>query len=134
MPESGIRVNGKTYPVPSSLRIGETRMIKRITGLNPPDFMRALNELRTTQDPDVGLALVWWVVHREDPSFTVEQLDELEWSAIEGEDDEPAAPVDPKAGGAQSASSPSSADSSPSSPEAPGETIRANGGGPVLVR
>jgi hypothetical protein len=130
----GIKVNGRHYDIPQSLRIGETRMIKRISGLNPPEFMRALSELNVTQDPDVGAALVWWVVHREDPSFSVDAIDELDWGAIEGEDTEPAAPLDPFGNGATSGSSPTSADASPSSPDAPGETSRVNGGDRALVR
>jgi hypothetical protein len=130
----GLKINGRHYDIPQSLRIGETRMIKRISGLNPPEFMRALSELNVTQDPDVGAALVWWVVHREDPSFDVDAIDELEWGAIEGEDTEPATPIDPFVNAATSASSPTSAGDSPSSPDAPGETIPANGGVPVSVR
>ena len=111
--ETGLRVDGKRYEIPSSLRIGETRMIKKITGLNPPEFMQAVAELETTQDPDVGIALVWWVVHRENPAVTLDDLDDLDWSQIEGEPgDQPAAAADPKAGGAQSASSPISASES----------------------
>jgi hypothetical protein len=134
MADAGIKINGRHYPIPQSLRIGETRMIKRMTGLNPPDFMQALGELNRTQDPDVGAALVWWVVHREDPSFGVEQIDKLEWGQIEGEDDDEAvASLDPKDGGVMSASSPRSVDASPSSLAGPGAMIPANGGGPVLV-
>jgi hypothetical protein len=133
MAESGIRINGKIYAIPQSLRVGETRMIKRITGLNPPEFMQALNELDETQDPDVGAAMVWWVVHREDPAFTIEQIDDLEWGAIESESGDEVEPVDPKGNGVRSASSPSSADVSSSSPDAPGETTPANGGDPDLV-
>jgi hypothetical protein len=126
----GLRINGRHYGIPQSMRIGETRMIKRISGLNPPEFMKALGELNVTQDPDVGAALVWWVVHREDPSFGVDQLDALEWAALEGEDDdEPAPPaIDPLGGGGTSVSSPTSADASPSSRDAPGEMIPVNGG------
>jgi hypothetical protein len=130
----GLKINGRHYDIPQSLRIGETRMIKRISGLNPPEFMKALSELNVTQDPDVGAALVWWVVHREDPSFGVEQIDELEWGAIEGEDTEPVAPLDPFVNGGRSVSSPTSADASPSSLDAPGETIPASGGDRVSVR
>lgn len=127
MPESGIKINGKLYVIPGSLRVGETRMIKRITGLNPPEFMKALNELNETQDPDVGAAMVWWIVHREDPSFSVEMIDDLEWGQIEGDGDEPEE-VDPKGDAARSGSSLTSAETSNGSPGAPGVTIPANGG------
>lgn len=133
MAEAGISVQGKHYAIPASLRLGETRTIKRITGLNPNEFMEAVNNIDKTNDPDVFTAMVWWIMHREDPSVTVDQLDELEWSDIEGDGDEQAAVVDPKGDGASSASSPSSADASSSSPDAPGETIPASGGAPVLV-
>lgn len=131
MPESGIKINGKHYTVPQSLRVGETRQIKRITGLNPPEFMQAISNLNETQDPDVGAALVWWIVHREDPSFTVDDIDELEWGQIESEDGEAVEPADPKAEGAPSASSPTSAEPSNSTSEDPGETIPVNGGVPA---
>ena len=130
MPEAGIKINGKLYAIPQSLRVGETRMIKRITGLNPPEFMKALNDLNETQDPDVGAAMVWWVVHREDPTFTIDAIDDLEWGAIESETGDEAEPADPKDDGAKSASSPSSAEPSSVSPGAPGEMIPANGGAP----
>jgi hypothetical protein len=133
--EAGLRINGKHYAIPGSLRIGETRMIKRITGLNPPEFQQAIGELNVTQDPDVGAALVWWVVHREDPSFGIDQVDDLEWGALAGEDDdEPAPAPDPFAGAETSASSPTPADASPSSRGDPGETIPANGGDPAWAR
>lgn len=106
---AGLKVNGRVYEVPPSLRIGETRMIKKITGLNPPEFMEALQTLPQTQDPDVGLAMLWWIMHRENPSITVADLDELEWTDVEGDGDTPAAVDDPKAGGEPSASSPTSA-------------------------
>jgi hypothetical protein len=133
MAEAGLKINGKFYAIPQSLRVGETRMIKRITGLNPPEFMKALNELDETQDPDVGAAMVWWVVHREDPSFTIDAIDDLEWDQVGSETGDDAEPVDPKAGGAPSASSPTSADASSSSPDATGETTHANGGDPDLA-
>lgn len=126
--QPGVRINGKRYAIPSSLRVGETRMIKRITGLNPPEFMIAVTDLNKTQDPDVGAAMVWWIVHREDPAFTLDAIDDLEWGQIESEADEEVAPMDPKDDGAMSASSPISVGPSSSSPEAPGETIHANGG------
>lgn len=133
MPETGIRVDGKFYPLPSSFRLGETRMIKRITGLNPAAFNEALNELDETSDPDVYMALVWWIMHREDPSISVEQLDQLEFGQIVNEDGDEVAPSDPKANGAPSASSPISVSASSTSPDAPGETIPANGGVPELA-
>lgn len=133
MADAGIKIDGKLYAIPQSLRVGETRMIKRITGLNPPEFMQALNDLNVTQDPDVGAAMVWWVVHREDPSFTLEAIDDLEWDQIESEAGDDAEVVDPKAGGAMSASSPSSVDVSSSSPDATGEMTPVNGGDPGLV-
>lgn len=133
MAEAGIRVRGKNYAIPGSLRLGETRTIKRITGLNPNEFMEAVARIDKTNDPDVFMAMVWWIMHREDPSITVEQLDELEWSEVEGDADETAVPVDPKGDGAMSASSPISADASSNYPEAPGEKIPANGGDPGSV-
>jgi hypothetical protein len=133
MADAGIKINGKLYTIPQSLRVGETRTIKKITGLNPPEFMLALNELNKTQDPDVGAAMVWWIVHREDPSFTVDQIDDLEWGAIESEDGGGVASTDPKAGGVLSASSPNSAEPSSITLEGSGETIHANGGDPGLV-
>jgi hypothetical protein len=132
MAEAGIKINGKLYVIPGSMRVGETRMIKRMTGLNPPEFMRAVNDLSETQDPDVGAAMVWWIVHREDPSFTVEAIDDLEWSEIISEGDEGES-ADPKAEGATSASSPTSANASSNSPDAIGEPILVNGGGLGLV-
>lgn len=131
--ESGIKIDGKHYEIPSSLRVGETRTIKKLTGLNPPEFMRALNTLNKTQDPDVGAAMVWWIVHREDPSFTIEQVDELEWGAIEGEDGVPAEVVDPKAEPGTSGTLPTSAEGSSPTPEAPGETTPASGGALALA-
>lgn len=135
MAESGIKINGKTYAIPQSLRVGETRQIKRITGLNPPEFMKAVNTLNETQDPDVGAAMVWWILHREDSSFTIELIDDLEWGDIQSEGGD-----DPKADGETSGSGSGTSDSSPTSaersspiPEAPGETIPANGGGPALA-
>lgn len=130
MPEAGIKINGKHYSIPPSLRVGETRQIKRITGLNPPEFMIEMNRLSDTQDPDVGAAMVWWIVHREDPSFTIDMIDDLEWGAIASENgDDDAVPVDPKAEGATSASSPTSAESSSgTSDETGGETTPASGG------
>lgn len=133
MAEAGIRVRGKNYAIPASLRLGETRTIKRITGLNPNEFMEAVNRIDKTNDPDVFMAMVWWIMHREDPTITVDQLDDLEWSEIEGDADEQAAPVDPKDDGAKSASSPSSAVASSTSQDALGETIPANGGVPELA-
>lgn len=133
MAESGIRINGKIYVIPQSLRVGETRMIKRITGLNPPEFMKAVNDLNETQDPDVGAAMVWWIVHREDPTFTIDAIDDLEWGEIESETGEEVEPADPKDEGVRSASSPISVDVSSSSLDATGETIRANGGDPDLA-
>lgn len=128
MPEAGIRINGKFYVIPQSLRVGETRMIKRITGLNPPAFMQAVGDLNETQDPDVGAAMVWWIVHREDPTFSIDAIDDLEWGEIESESGDEVEPADPKGSGVMSASSPSSATASSSPPEAPGETTPANGG------
>lgn len=133
MAEPGIKINGKHYAIPPSLRVGETRMIKRITGLNPPEFMQAVNELNKTQDPDVGAAMVWWIVHREDPAFTVDAIDDLEWGQIESEEGDEVEPADPKDEGARSASSPSSVAGSSSSLDAPGETSPANGGVPDLA-
>lgn len=133
MAEAGIKVRGKEYPIPASLRLGETRTIKRITGLNPDEFMKAVNTIDKTKDPDVFMAMVWWIMHREDPTITVEQLDELEWADIEGDSDEPAVAVDPKAGGELSASSPSSAEASRSSLDVPGDPIHVNGGDPGLA-
>lgn len=132
MAEPGIRIDGKLYVIPGSLRIGETRQIKRMTGLNPPEFMKEVNRLNETQDPDVGAAMVWWIVHREDPSFSVDQIDDLEWGQIENEaGDEAVEKVDPKDEGVTSASSPSSAEESNTTPESPaGEPIHANGGAP----
>lgn len=100
----GLRVNGRFYPIPDSLRIGETRTIKQITGLTPPEFQKAIGELSKTQDPDVSTALLWWVMHREDPSVKVDDLDELEWTDIKSEGDEAEKP-DPKAVGGPDGSS-----------------------------
>jgi hypothetical protein len=133
MPEAGIKINGKHYTIPASLRVGETRMIKRITGLNPPEFMKAVNELNETQDPDVGAAMVWWIVHREDPAFSIDLIDDLEWSQIESEEGDEAEVVDPKDAGVMSASSPSSAGTSNETSVVPGETTPANGGVPDLA-
>lgn len=120
--------------MPQSLRVGETREIKRISGLNPPEFTQAIGDLSETNDPDVSAALVWWIVHREDASFTVEMLDELEWGEIEFDaGDAPVELADPNAGGASSANSPTSADVSSVTPEGLGEMIHANGGGPALA-
>jgi hypothetical protein len=130
MAEAGIKINGKHYAIPGSLRVGETRQIKRITGLNPPEFMKAVNTLNETQDPDVGAAMVWWIVHREDPSFTVDQIDDLEWGQIESEDGEEATPSDPKDEGVKSDSSPNSVEVSNGTSVIPGEMIPANGGVP----
>ena len=130
MAEAGIKINGKLYAIPGSLRVGETRQIKRITGLNPPEFMVEVGRLNETQDPDVGAAMVWWIVHREDPAFTVDQIDELEWGQIESEAGEEVAPEDPKGEGVKNASSPNSAETSNGSQDAPGEMIPANGGVP----
>ena len=133
MPEAGIKINGKRYTFPQSFRLGELREIKRISGLNPPEFTKALNALGKTSDPDVLAAMVWWIMHREDPSFTVSDLDEIELSAIKGEEGDEAEPADPKDEGVRSASLPSSADASSNSPGAIGETSPANGGAPALV-
>jgi hypothetical protein len=133
MAEPGLKINGKAYTIPQSLRVGETRMIKRITGLNPPEFMQAINDLDKTQDPDVGAAMVWWIVHREDPTFTIDAIDDLEWGQIESEAGDEAEPADPKAGGELSASSPISVETSNGTPAATGETIPANGGAPDLA-
>lgn len=133
MPEAGVKINGKHYAFPSSFRLGELREIKRITGLNPPEFTKALNSLDKTSDPDVLAGMVWWIMHRDDPSFTVADLDEIELSEIEGEASDEATPVDPKGEGAMSASLPVSVDASSISLDATGETSHANGGAPALA-
>ena len=120
MAEAGFKINGKFYPMPSSMRLGEASTIKRISGYNPSDFVTA------NDDPDVLRALVWWAVHREDPAFTIEMVDELEFSQIEGSgvDEE----SDPKAEGEPNGNSPTSAEASNGNPGAPGATIPVNGG------
>jgi len=137
MAGAAIRIYGKTYPIPTTPpRMGELRTIKRLSGLNPPEFMAALGEITKTQDPDVFAALIWWIVYREDPTFTPEMVDDIEIGAIEGEDDTAEAPVviDPLPGAATSGSSPISASASSPTPAEGGERIPANGGDPALAR
>lgn len=133
--DAGIKIDGKRYEIPTSLRVGETRTIKRMTGMDPPKFMAELANLSETQDPDVGAAMVWWIMHREDPSITPEQIDELEWGAIEGEgggDPKETSATSVSASEITSSSSISAERSSDTSGDS-GETIPTNGGGLTLA-
>lgn len=121
-----LKINGKSYGIPTSLRLGETRMIKRITGLTPPEFNKQAALLSKTQDPDILTALVWWIMHREDPSFTLEDIEALEMGDIGGGEDGNDDPKDSNSlsetGSINSASSGNSATTSSPSSETPSTT------------
>lgn len=138
-----LKINGKNYGIPNSLRLGESRMIKRITGLTPPEFNKAVPLLVKTQDPDILTALVWWVMHREDPSFTLDDIEALELGDIGGSDDgeadpkeigvTPASASETSASSGNSASTLSSESETPSTQVSAGEPTRASGGGLALA-
>jgi hypothetical protein len=92
MAEAGLRVNGKFYPPPTSFTLGEARTVKRMTGLDLSEFTKALGSLDKHPDPDVFAAFVWVSMHREDPTVTPEDVDDLDYAAIEGEGGDAAVP------------------------------------------
>jgi hypothetical protein len=111
--EAGLEIDGRLYPIPTSFTIGEARGIKQITGMAPPEFSDALGDLSETMDPDVFAAFVWIAMHREDPSVTIEAVDNIDFENVVpvGEESEPSPPDEP-AGEGEPAPSPAPARSS----------------------
>ena len=94
--EAQFYIDGKPYPIPSSFTFGECRQIQRITGGTVGEFGRAITV--GSEDADVLVALLWVVMHREDKTVTVEQVEELDITAIvdqpAGEEEQAGPPAD----------------------------------------
>jgi hypothetical protein len=80
--EAQLEINGKSYDLPliESWTLGEARVAKQLTGMTLAQFARQCVE--DGSDPDVLAALVWIVMHREDPTFSVDDLASISVDAL----------------------------------------------------
>jgi hypothetical protein len=94
VPDPGLRVNGKFYPIAKSYTLGEAETIERVTGLDMLAFQKALSEQDKKPSGKIVLAFVWHAMHRENPAVTVDEVRELEFDALgwEGLEDVDAGP------------------------------------------
>jgi hypothetical protein len=137
--EPQLHINGKPYPVPTSFTLGECRMIQRITGRSVGEFGRALSTVAASEDADTLTALVWVVMHRENPAVTVEEIEQLDIVTAfeqpkpgEGEGEQPSPPGDAgEPAGTTQTLSPGSATVSPDAAESPPAPTHEPSGAPA---
>lgn len=67
-------IKGREYPVPERFTLGESRLIKQISGVRLGEIMDALS----AGDPDLLAALAVIVTKRAGRPITLEQLDDIE--------------------------------------------------------
>src|SRR5690349_7590562 len=91
MPQDTVKfkIGRREYPMPTKLKLGELRVLKREFDL--ADISR-LNK----RDPEHLMGLLYIAMRRADPTFSVEDLEEIDLDRIEviapeeeGDDDRP---------------------------------------------
>lgn len=115
--QDGVEIYGRFYPWPERFRLGDPVLVREVTGMDWPEFVRALDETDPDEAPDqvvlAGLvAVAFWQgnqqMSREKARRTVERIPQDKLEIIEGDDASPPAQA---AGEPPSTSSTTSGDS-----------------------
>jgi hypothetical protein len=72
-------IDGKEYDLPTSFTLGEARTIKKVSGFVPVDMGAALK----SGDPDAMAAIVWVILHRENPEVSWDEIDAIDITAFD---------------------------------------------------
>lgn len=124
--QDGVEIYDRFYPWPSSFRLGDPVLVKEVTGMSWPEFVRALDEMDDNDAPDqvviAGLlAVAFWQgnpnMSRDKARRAIERMPQDQIEIIDSDEDD----VDPPAQAAPGDGEPKTTSSgSGDSPEALG--------------
>lgn len=94
----GVEIFGRFYPWPSKFRLGDPVLVREVTGMDWPEFVRALDAMDEDDAPDqvvlAGMiAVAFWQgnqqMTREKARRTIEKIPQDKIEIVEGDDERP---------------------------------------------
>lgn len=95
MQQDGVEIFNRFYPWPTKFRLGDPVLVREVTGMDWPDFVRAMNAQEDEEAPDqvvlAGLiAVAFWQgnpqMTREKARRTVERVPQDKVEIVEGDE------------------------------------------------